>query len=102
MADLNIAPIAALNQSQSLKSMAPTSRVEQKNSFNEWLSKSLNEVDQLQQVADTASQKLINGESNDIHGTMIAVQKANVALELVMAIRNKVINAYEEVKRMQF
>ncbi|RJQ83028.1 MAG: flagellar hook-basal body complex protein FliE [Desulfobacteraceae bacterium] len=70
--------------------------------FGQWLAQSLSEVDRLQQVSDQAAQKLISGENKDIHGTMIAMQKAGVALDLVMEIRNKIISAYEEVKRMQF
>ena len=71
-------------------------------SFGKWLDKSLNEVNELQQKADLSAQHLVSGESKDIHGTMIAMQKATVAFNLVMEVRNKVISAYEEIKRMQF
>lgn len=71
-------------------------------SFSQWLQQSLSEVNELQQKADLSAQQLVSGETKDIHGTMIAMQKANVAFNLAMEIRNKVITAYEEIKRMQF
>ena len=71
-------------------------------SFGQWLTQSLGEVDRLQQTSDEAAQKLMTGQSRDIHGTMVAMQKANIALELTMEIRNKIISAYDEIKRMQF
>lgn len=74
----------------------------EKGAFGRWLNQSLGEVVSLQQNADSASQKFISGESKDIHGTMIAMQKASIAFNLVVEVRNKVIAAYEEVKRMQF
>lgn len=101
MVDLNITPIGSQTQQQLTKAVEPTPNTD-KASFGQWLTHSLGEVDQLQQVANSASQKLITGESKDIHGTMIAMQKASITFDLVMEIRNKVITAYEEVKRMQF
>ena len=71
-------------------------------SFGQWLQHSLSEVNELQQKADLSAQQLVSGETKDIHGTMIAMQKASVAFNLVMEVRNKVITAYEEIKRMQF
>ena len=70
--------------------------------FGEWLKSSLAEVNQLQQEADTSAQQLVAGKSKDIHGTMIAMQKSTIAFQLAMEVRNKVVSAYEEIKRMQF
>ena len=71
-------------------------------SFGEWLSKSIASVNQMQDEGDSAAQKLMTGENTDIHGTMIAMQKASLSLSLMLEVRNKVISAYEEIKRMQF
>ena len=101
MVDLNVTPISQKIPTQ-LSKTKPTEPVAEKDGFGQWLSQSLNEVSQLQQSADIASRKLITGESKDIHGTMIAMQKASIAFELTMEIRNKVVAAYDEVKRMQF
>jgi flagellar hook-basal body complex protein FliE len=40
-------------------------------------------------------------ENQDIHNTMIAIEKADLSFQMMMQIRNKIINAYEEIMRMQ-
>lgn len=101
MTDMKIAPVGLFPAGpplSSVKSPLPTDQA----SFGDWLKASLSEVNQLRRDADAATQKLIVGESKDIHGTMIAMQKAGIAMDLVVEVRNKVLAAYEEVKRMQF
>ena len=71
-------------------------------SFGQWLNKSLDGVNKLQQEAENAASKLVTGENKDIHGTMIAMQKASISMSLMLEVRNKIISAYEEIKRMQF
>jgi flagellar hook-basal body complex protein FliE len=71
-------------------------------SFGEWLDRSLQSVNKLQQEASASTLKLVSGAEKDIHGTMIAMQKADVAMTLLLEVRNKMISAYDEIKRMQF
>lgn len=68
--------------------------------FSKWLEDSMGQVNTMQQQADIAAQNLISGESSDVHGTMIAMEKSSIAFNLVMQVRNKIINAYEEIQRM--
>ena len=51
----------------------------------------------LQQV----NQQQLTAENKDIHGTMIALEKADISMRLMLQIRNKLVSAYEEVMRMQ-
>lgn len=71
-------------------------------SFGQWLNQSLKSVNQLRTDADTSVLKLATGENKDIHGTMIKMQKAEITTNLMIEIRNKVISAYDEIKRMSF
>jgi flagellar hook-basal body complex protein FliE len=64
------------------------------------LARSLNEVNQLKLNADEAINDLAAGKQKDIHQTMISLEKADVAFQLMMQIRNKIIAAYETVMRM--
>ncbi len=73
----------------------------QSNSFGGLLKQSLSDVNELQKEADQAVKALATGQQQDIHNTMIAMEKAGVAFNLLMQIRNKVIAAYETVMRMQ-
>jgi flagellar hook-basal body complex protein FliE len=101
MSDWNIAPLGKVSETLRNET-ASRPEAGAPNGFGQWLAKSLSEVDQLQKHSDMGAQKLITGENKDIHGTMIALQKAGIAMDLVVEIRNKVIAAYDEVKRMQF
>ena len=64
------------------------------------LAHSLKEVNQLKLDADEAINDLAAGKQKDIHQTMISLEKADVAFQLIMQIRNKIIAAYETVMRM--
>jgi flagellar hook-basal body complex protein FliE len=70
-------------------------------SFEGLLKQSLQNVNELQQNADQAIDALATGQQNDIHNTMIAMEKADVAFKLIMQIRSKVISAYETIMRTQ-
>lgn len=69
--------------------------------FQSLLSDFIREVNELQQDAGEAVQRLASGESTEIHDVMIAVEKAGVSFELMMEIRNKLFEAYQELMRTQ-
>lgn len=69
--------------------------------FGSILEGAMGEVNHLQNAADQAVEELATGRSEDVHNTMIALQKADVSFQLLMQIRNKVVSAYETVMRMQ-
>jgi flagellar hook-basal body complex protein FliE len=70
-------------------------------SFVDTLKESISKVAELEKTADTEAQKLAKMETRDIHTTMIAIEKADLTFQLLMQIRNKIINAYEEIMRIQ-
>jgi flagellar hook-basal body complex protein FliE len=65
------------------------------------LTQKLGGVVDLQNEADSASQAVATGQSSDLSGATLAVEKASIAVDLVSAIRNKAIDAYQDVMRMQ-
>jgi flagellar hook-basal body complex protein FliE len=69
--------------------------------FGEMLQASLDRVSQLQTAADQSVADLATGRQADIHSTMIAVDKAEIALEMALTIRNKLLAAYETIMRTQ-
>ena len=72
-----------------------------KTSFGDFLKNSISEVNGLQKEANLATEKLASGEEKDIHNTMIALKKAEISFELITQIQNKLMTAYDELKRMQ-
>jgi flagellar hook-basal body complex protein FliE len=78
-----------------------TTSFEPNKSFASVLKESIDQVNNSQQAADNMTTKLINGENVDLHQVMIAQQKANITLQATLEVRNKVIEAYQEMMRMQ-
>lgn len=70
-------------------------------SFGTVLAESLAQVNSLQQQADRAIQDLAAGGSASLHETMLALDKADLSFRLMMEVRNKIVEAYQEVLRMQ-
>jgi flagellar hook-basal body complex protein FliE len=70
-------------------------------SFGETLQRAVTDVNALQSEAGKAVNKMVIGEAVDLHEVMIAVEKAKTSFDLLMEIRNKTIEAYREIMRMQ-
>jgi flagellar hook-basal body complex protein FliE len=70
-------------------------------SFGNLLKESINKVGELEKEANTEIEKLAKMETKDIHNTMLAIEKADLSFQMMMQVRNKIINAYEEIMRMQ-
>ncbi len=70
-------------------------------SFKDMLAQAIGEVQRLQTEADTTVRQLVAGEVSDVTETMVAVEKADVAFQTMMLVRNKMVQAYEEIMRMQ-
>lgn len=70
-------------------------------SFAELLQNEFQKSNQLQKEADDLTQKLLVGEVEHLHEVTIAAEQANLALQLTVQIRNKLVEAYQEISRMQ-
>ncbi|MCH8327572.1 MAG: flagellar hook-basal body complex protein FliE [Candidatus Marinimicrobia bacterium] len=51
-------------------------------------------------VADTKVTQVITGENDDLHNAMIALEEANISFQLMLEVRNKMLEAYQEINRM--
>lgn len=69
--------------------------------FFEALQKSMEQVNADQVQADNSIKDLVAGKSKNIHETMLQIQKAELSLKTMMQVRNKILEAYKEVMRMQ-
>lgn len=83
-----------------VKSTQSTTGTETK-SFKETMTEFMDDVNKLQLNAGESVEKLLTGEIKDAHDVMVAVEKANTSFELMMEIRNKMLDAYREIMRMQ-
>ena len=69
--------------------------------FTKVIKEAINTVNGAENQADKSIVDLLNGKA-DVHETMIALQKADISMRLLMTIRNKAIEAYKEIMHMQF
>jgi flagellar hook-basal body complex protein FliE len=70
-------------------------------SFLDTLKDSIKRVGELEKEADKEVEKLAKMESDDVTSTMMAIEKADLTFQLMMQVRNKIIDAYQEIMRLQ-
>jgi flagellar hook-basal body complex protein FliE len=70
-------------------------------SFVDTLKEKLNEINDQQISADAATESLIKGEDVDVHQVMLLTEEAKLSLQLAVQVRNKLVEAYQELNRMQ-
>jgi flagellar hook-basal body complex protein FliE len=70
-------------------------------SFQDMFSSFLKDVNGMQMKADDSIQKMVTGEIKDVHQVMLAVGEAKVAFNLLLEIRNKTMEAFQEVMKMR-
>jgi len=96
--DLSISPLRENTLSKERRAGISTG---QDSSFQKILTGLIDKVSQLEKDADESIKQLITGKVENIHQVMIAVEEASVAFQLMMEIRNKLVEAYKEIMRMQ-
>ena len=74
--------------------------IQDKSSMSARFTDALHHVDSSQRVADLKLERLASGEDVDIHGTMIALQEADVTLRFAVSIRDKLLEGYQKIINM--
>ncbi|MCX6624237.1 MAG: flagellar hook-basal body complex protein FliE [Acidobacteria bacterium] len=69
--------------------------------FRSLLGNTITNVEQARTTAHTSMEKFLSGENEELHSTVMDVQKAELSFDLFLQMRNKVVQAYQEVMRMQ-
>jgi len=70
--------------------------------FLDTLQRSMDQAEGAQGDAATQVVQLLNGQGADLHSAMIAVEKADLSFQLMMQVRNKIVQAYQQISSMQF
>jgi len=73
----------------------------EKGTFGNVIKNAIKKVDKLENAADQSIVDMLQGKA-DIHETMVALQKSDISMRMFLAVRNKAIEAYREIMRMQF
>lgn len=69
--------------------------------FAEALERAVRSADELQRRADAAAAALADGRTDDVHAVMVAMEEASLALQLAIQVRNRLLESYQELLRMQ-
>lgn len=85
---------------QSISTPTQTPGQAQEN-FANILKQSIENMDNVQAVSDQKTEALVNGDIENLHEVMIAAQKASITVDLTVQVQKKVIDAYNEIMRMQ-
>ena len=83
------------------KPLAPGQTDPSNKSFADTLKDAVGQVNTLQKTSDKKMQDLATGKTSDIPDVMMAAEKADIALRMMVQVRNKIIQAYEDVMKMQ-
>ena len=100
-----IGPIPSLGVMNSIGAMpelSPATPAGGEGGFSGVLSNALHQVNQLGGNSDQQIGTLLKGGNTDMSTVMIAVEKADVAFQLMMQVRNKIVSAYQDIEKMQF
>ena len=69
--------------------------------FGDLLKQTIDKVDEKQKSANVMVERAISGQEQDLHRVMIAQEEASITFELLMEVRNKLLNAYQQIMQMQ-
>jgi flagellar hook-basal body complex protein FliE len=73
----------------------------EESSFKDILSDAINQTEEAQAANDLSSEAILTGTQDSLHTAMIDAQKAELTLQLTVQIRNKILDSYNEIMRMQ-
>lgn len=94
------APVTSVRGAFPGRGLEGASETGKTTSFGDLIGDLVSEVDAKSKSAEAEVRKLMVGESSSIHGSMIAMQEAGVAFTLLLEVRNKLVEAYQELIRM--
>ncbi len=98
---MNISGLSTLHQNLLVQSSPVSGRVEEKSGFGDMLMEAVRNVSRLEKESDSITDDFIAGRTDNIHSVLIAAEKASISLDMVIEVRNKVLEAYNEIMRMQ-
>jgi len=94
-------PFSELKELGSTSHLQPLSPTGEASSFGSVLGRLVSEVNDKQAIAGESVKGLINGQGVSLHQAMISMEEANVSFQLMVEVRNKLLESYQELMRMQ-
>jgi flagellar hook-basal body complex protein FliE len=95
-----VGPVVPITTPTPVEPVRPSGRSEP-GAFQEALSAAIRGVEASRKNAATSVERFLSGEGEELHTTIMAAQRAELAFEMFLQARNKVVSAYQEIMRMQ-
>ena len=93
--------LAGINPRRELVGKLVEKATPEQEGFGKALAEAVRRVNEMQVKADEEAEKVATGQSEDIHGALVAMQQAQLSLELTVQVVQRAIEAYREISRMQ-
>jgi|SRR5580704_6777337 len=97
-----ISSLGSIGNISELPKLQPLQPSSEEGGFSSVLKNALQQVNVLNGGAEQQVGTLLKGGNTDMSSVMIAVEKADVAFQLMMQVRNKIVSAYQDIEKMQF
>ena len=94
-------PISSISAISGLPQLPAIGQSSQPGAFQNVLNGAIQSIESTQSAAGDAMQKFLTGENEEVHSMAIAMQKADITFNLGLQVRNKIVDAYQQVMQMQ-
>ena len=94
-------PVSSISSIPSLPAIQQTGGSSQPGAFQNVLNGAIQTIESANNDATVAVQTFLNGENEELHTAALAVQKASITFDLGLQVRNKVVDAYQQIMQMQ-
>ena len=94
-------PVAPASRTHRVSSAGGVEKTGKSDGFGEALDSAIGDVDELSKKADRTALGLTTGEVEDVHQVMIAMNEADLSFRMMLEVRNRLVDAYKEISRLQ-
>jgi flagellar hook-basal body complex protein FliE len=98
---MSIDPVGFLPPLAEIPFDAPESASTQSSTFANWMSKELGSINEKVATSDRLLQRLATGDVDNLHQVMVNLEEAKLSFQLLVQVRNKLLEAYQDILRMQ-
>ena len=95
------APILPVSSTTIADTIRPAGEAVGSGGFKDVFASAINQVESMGQEASASVERFLSGEGEELHTTVLATERAELAFEMFLQARNKVVSAYQEIMRMQ-
>lgn len=98
---MNIQSIGSSSLLNNIGMQSLEKNIDEKKSFSDVISNAINNVNEKQINADNSIESLIKGDDITMHKVMLSMQESQLSMQLLIEVRNKMVEAYQEINKIQ-